>query len=51
MPAVMGSPLRYMPYPNTVFEVTTLTIQGRIIPAHSREQNDIVLGILGRRWP
>ena len=50
----MGRRLRYMPKPNTTFEITCRTIQGRLLLRPSRELNRIVLGILGRflqRYP
>ncbi len=37
-----------MPRPNTTFEVTTRTLQGRLLLRPSAELNEIVLGILGR---
>jgi REP element-mobilizing transposase RayT len=37
-----------MPRPNTTFEVTTRTLQGRLLLRPSAELNEIILGILGR---
>jgi hypothetical protein len=44
----MSRPLRYMPMENTVLEVTTRTIQGRLLLRPTAELNQIILGILGR---
>jgi hypothetical protein len=54
MSSAMGRRLRYMKKPNTTFEVTSRTIQGRLLLRPSKELNRIVLGILGRfleRYP
>jgi REP element-mobilizing transposase RayT len=43
-----------MPEPNTTFEVTTRTLQGRLLLRPSKELNRIILGILGKaleRYP
>ena len=43
-----------MPKPNTTFEVTTRTLQGRLLLRPSKELNRIILGILGKaleRYP
>ena len=37
-----------MPEPNTTFEVTTRTLQGRLLLKPSKELNRIILGILGK---
>jgi REP element-mobilizing transposase RayT len=37
-----------MPEPNTLFEVTCRTVQGRLLLRPSRKLNDIILGVLGR---
>ena len=50
----MGHQLRYMKKPNALIEVTTRTIQGRLLLRPSKELNKIILGILGRylqRYP
>lgn len=50
----MGRPLRFLPQPNTTFEVTTRCVQGRLLLRPSQELNDLVLGVLGRalsRYP
>ncbi len=44
----MARELRYCPYPNTLFHVTTRTIQSRVLLLPSEELNEIILGILGR---
>lgn len=44
----MGRPLRFLPHPNTTFEITTRTIQGRLLLKPSEDLNDLVLGVLGR---
>lgn len=44
----MGRPLRYLPYPGCLVEVTCRTFQGRKLLTPSAEVNDIVLGVLGR---
>jgi hypothetical protein len=44
----MGRPLRYLPHPNTTFEVTCRTIQGRLLLKPSPELNDLILGVFGR---
>ena len=44
----MARPLRYMREPNSTFEITTRTLQGRLLLKPSKELNDIILGILGR---
>jgi putative transposase len=43
----MPRPLRYVP-PGSVVEVTTRTIQGRLLLRPGPEVNDLILGILGR---
>ena len=40
-------PLRYIPA-GSVVEVTTRTIQGRLLLRPSRQVNDIILGVFGR---
>ncbi len=40
-------PLRYIP-PGSVVEVTSRTIQGRLLLRPSPEVNDIILGVIGR---
>lgn len=50
----MGRPLRFLPQPDTTFEVTTRCVQGRLLLRPSAELNDRVLGVLGRalsRYP
>lgn len=50
----MGRPIRYMPEPHTIFEVTCRTIQGRYLLRPSKKLNDLVLGVIGRsakRYP
>ena len=44
----MTRPIRYCPYPFTLFEITTRTLQSRFLLKPSPELNEIVLGILGR---
>ena len=44
----MGRPIRFMPRENTVFEVTTRTMQGRLLLRPGKELNEIILGILGK---
>jgi len=44
----MGRPLRYMPEPHTLFEVTSRTMQGRFLLRPSRQLNELILGIIGR---
>jgi len=43
----MGRPLRYIP-PNSVVEITTRTIHGRLLLRPSEEVTDIILGVIGR---
>jgi REP element-mobilizing transposase RayT len=46
----MARPLRYIP-PGSLVEVTTRTVQGRLLLRPSDELNDLLLGILGRaQW-
>jgi hypothetical protein len=40
-------PLRYIP-PGSLVEVTSRTIQGRLLLRPSRQVNDIILGVIGR---
>ena len=40
-------PLRYIP-PGSLVEVTSRTIQGRLLLRPSHQVNDIILGVLGR---
>ena len=44
----MSRPIRYMPDPYTVFEVTTRTMQSRLLLKPSPELNSIILGIIGK---
>jgi REP element-mobilizing transposase RayT len=44
----MSRKLRYMDRPVVTFEVTTRTLQGRLLLKPSAELNEIILGILGR---
>ena len=44
----MGRPLRFLPQPNTSFEVTIRCVQGRLLLRPCGELNDLVLGVLGR---
>jgi REP element-mobilizing transposase RayT len=43
----MARPLRYVP-PNSLVEVTTRTVHGRLLLRPSAEVNDLVVGIVGR---
>jgi REP element-mobilizing transposase RayT len=43
----MGRPLRFIP-PDSVVEVTTRTIQGRLLLRPSTQLNELIVGILGR---
>jgi hypothetical protein len=43
----MPRPLRFVP-PNTLVEITTRTIQGRLLLRPSPELNDLVLGVIGK---
>jgi REP element-mobilizing transposase RayT len=43
----MARPLRFIP-PNSIVEVTTRTVQSRLLLRPSPEVNEIVLGIIGR---
>ena len=43
----MARPLRFVP-PKTIVEITTRTIQGRLLLKPSPELNDLVLGIIGK---
>ena len=43
----MARPLRHI-QPNSTLEITTRTIQGRLLLRPSRELNRIILGIIGR---
>lgn len=43
----MGRPLRFIP-PGSVVEITTRTIQGRLLLRPSGVVNDLILGVLGR---
>ena len=43
----MSRPLRFIP-PQTIVEITTRTIQGRLLLNPSPELNDLVLGVIGR---
>jgi len=50
----MGRPLRFLPRPQTTFEVTTRCVQARLLLRPSARLNELVLGVLGRalsRWP
>ena len=44
----MPRPIRQMPYPHALFEVTIRTIQSRFLLKPSEELNDLILGIIGR---
>jgi hypothetical protein len=44
----MSRPIRFIPHPQTLVEVTTRTIQGRLLLRPSPALNEIILGILGR---
>lgn len=44
---LMPRPLRFVP-PRSVVEVTTRTVQGRLLLRPSAEVNDLILGIIGR---
>ena len=48
LPEPMARKLRFMREPNSTFEVTTRTLQGRLLLRPSRELNAIIIGILGR---
>lgn len=47
-PLPMARKLRFMRKPNSTFEVTTRTLQGRLLLRPSKELNAIIIGILGR---
>ena len=50
----MARPLRHMPYPHAVFEVTIRTIHGRFLLTPSKKLNSLILGVIGRAmsiWP
>ena len=47
-PRGMGRPLRYMPEPHTLYEVTCRTVQGRFLLRPSARLNDLVRGVIGR---
>ena len=44
----MGRPLRYLPDQGAVVEVTTRTLQGRLLLRPSPELNELLVGVLGR---
>ncbi|HRY95467.1 MAG TPA: transposase [Myxococcota bacterium] len=44
----MPRPLRFMPEPGTLFEITNRTVMGRLLLRPSEELNAILLGCLGR---
>ena len=44
----MGRRLRYLPYPETLVEITNRTIHGRYLLAPSKKLREITLGALGR---
>lgn len=44
----MGRPIRHMPYPGIVFEITNRTIHGRLLLLPSDELTPLLLGALGR---
>ena len=44
----VGRRLRYLPYPETLVEITNRTIQARMLLAPSKRLNRIVLGAIGR---
>ena len=44
----MGRPIRYLPHPDTTFEVTCKTLHGRLLLRPSKVLNDLVLGVVGR---
>lgn len=44
----VGRPLRFLPSPNTVVEVTDRTFQGRKLLRPSKEVNETILGCMGR---
>jgi hypothetical protein len=43
----MARPLRFVP-PNSIVEVTTRTMQGRLLLRPSPELTEIILGIIGK---
>jgi hypothetical protein len=44
----MTRPIRYMPKPDTLFEITNRTMQGRLLLKPSKTLKDILLGVMGR---
>jgi len=44
----MSRPLRYVPHPGCLFEVTVRTVQSRLLLRPSVALNRIILGVLGR---
>lgn len=44
----MPRPIRHMPYPYALFEVTIRTMQSRFLLKPSEELNELILGIIGR---
>jgi len=44
----MPRPIRYIPAPNSIFEVTTRTIHGRFLLKPSKKLNSIIIGVIGR---
>jgi len=44
----MSRPIRFMPSPDTMFEVTTRTMQSRLLMRPSPELNSIILGVIGK---
>ena len=44
----MSRPLRFIPGPQTLVEVTTRTVHSRLLLRPSHQLNEIVLGLLGR---
>ena len=44
----MSRPLRFIPEPKTLVEVTTRTLQSRLLLRPSKELNEIIGGVLGR---
>ncbi len=44
----MVRPLRYMPRPQSLFEISTRTLHGRFLLKPSKRLNDLVLGVIGK---
>jgi REP element-mobilizing transposase RayT len=41
-------PIRYLPRPDTTFEITCKTVQSRFLLRPSKRANDLILGVIGR---